>query len=229
MSANRKRWQNDARITPTTSRDEDHYSRVFDIQPNERVLDLGAGKSPYAPENTVRLDYRYRKNTPKVGTNVAGLFQELPFRDESFDRVVASWSIYVARDRWQIMSEALRVLRVGGEFQDFPVKETRRSDAFVQSNEGRIRVRTIPETTGQYVVAATVDTLEGTLAGIANTNVFGVVSAIGVDALGAVMGGMWAREKLRPNTCLTVTKDTSLIDPAQREAVAWAIDSAFRH
>jgi hypothetical protein len=72
-------------------------------------------------------EIRLKKNTEKTNV-VEAIFPELPFKSESFDRLVASWSIsahvFAGLDEEEFdvfWSETYRVLRSGGEAYIFPL------------------------------------------------------------------------------------------------------------
>jgi|GEM_PF-2595100 len=122
----RSKWQKRAHRSMVSIRETTWYEAAFNINPDELVLDLGPGHSPYAPDNVMRIDYgfahKFRPRTGK-GRNVAGIFQELPFKDEAYDRVVGSWSVRKLREgALQSVAEILRVVRIGGEIQLTPAE-----------------------------------------------------------------------------------------------------------
>lgn len=95
-----------------------------------RVLDVGAGTGSLtlqilgrgvAPANVVMLDQsagmlEQAKNKPQLDDvrKVLGDAQDLPFADESFDRVTSSGAIYYWPDAVRAMREQYRVLKPGG-------------------------------------------------------------------------------------------------------------------
>ena len=106
-----------------TARSAEWYERVFGNFGGKSVLDLGSGGSTYDTPNRVRFDVTYAKTAPSVGTNVAGLFQQLPFRDESFEAVTASWSFIKLKEGARLaLTEALRVNRPDGQILIYPAK-----------------------------------------------------------------------------------------------------------
>lgn len=121
----REHWAINAQWAKLTGRNNRYYKKVFNIDETERVLDLGAGYSRHAPPNTVRYDYKYAKRLkPKIGVNVGGIFQELPFASKSFNRVTASFSFYwVKEGAVEAVCEALRVLKPDGVLQISPAGE----------------------------------------------------------------------------------------------------------
>lgn len=122
--SDRADWRTLADRAVITKRWSWHYREAFDSRKNELVLDLGSGKSPYAPKNVIRTDVIYANQfTPRRGKNVASLLQELPFADQTFDRVTASFSMYwVSAYNGGVVAvkEALRVLKPDGELQILP-------------------------------------------------------------------------------------------------------------
>ncbi len=134
----RSTWQRNANRARVTERGRIHYHNVFDIQKGERVLDLGPGRSPYVPKDSVRLDNIFNERyKPGKGNNIAGLFQELPLLDDSFDRAVASYSLFwVRRGIKGVTRESLRVLRPEGVLQIFPAQPTDTEAAKQLADEG---------------------------------------------------------------------------------------------
>ena len=106
-----------------------------DIQPNMRVLDLGCGTGTLtimlkqsAPQaQIIGLDGDEdvlaiaRSKASQVGVDIQwqnGLAYDLPYPDNSFDRVVSSLVVHhlVSADKLRAFQEVYRVLRGGGEF-----------------------------------------------------------------------------------------------------------------
>ena len=106
-----------------------------DLKPEQHVLDLGCGTGTFVvqlkrayPSLTVSgLDpdakalKRARKKISHAGVSVRldeGFADELPYRDESFDRVVSSFMFHhlEQHDRERTLREVLRVLKPGGSF-----------------------------------------------------------------------------------------------------------------
>ena len=132
------------------------YFEKFDLGINgeklrgKKILDLGSGQSNFAetfnnkPElnaTVVRLDAKYSDIKPSyLEEAVTGAAQFLPFADNSFDEVLASYSIYWIKDKLQqALTETIRVTRPGGMMQIYPV-----SVIGTQSLEG------IPQTSVDY-------------------------------------------------------------------------------
>jgi SAM-dependent methyltransferase len=89
------------------------------------VLELGGGQGELAARlqdelgaNVTFLDQSERMvelaRARGVSDAHVGDAQELPFRDESFDTVVAAWMLYHVADVDRALGEAARVLRPGG-------------------------------------------------------------------------------------------------------------------
>jgi SAM-dependent methyltransferase len=98
----------------------------------KRVLDIGASESAAkfgrgAREHEIdAVELKTSIDSKSNEKEVVGLGQNLPFKDESFDAVVALWSVpaYLPefRSEWQQMfQESLRVLKPGGKAYYYPV------------------------------------------------------------------------------------------------------------
>lgn len=115
----------------------DEYLRAFDLKIEDIegniILDLGCGPTAQLAQDlrdraevwSMSPDFaqeEYREKLPKDLPVVAGLGQEMPFRDNFFDRVfvfhVTEWvNDEELRD---ILSEAVRVVRSGGTIHVLP-------------------------------------------------------------------------------------------------------------
>jgi ubiquinone/menaquinone biosynthesis C-methylase UbiE len=105
------------------------------IQPNQRVLDIGCGtgtmavllKRKYATAQIVGLDpdpkalRRAQKKVRRAGVAVQldeGFADELPYEESTFNRVLSSFMFHhlEEQDREKMLREVLRVLKPGGSF-----------------------------------------------------------------------------------------------------------------
>lgn len=123
MSTNEHRIN--AALSTVTKRDARSYRLLFGIGPDERALDLGSGLTRFATlPNLVQLDQIYTEPwaRPK-GPAVAAIYQELPFLDDSFDRVTCRYGNLTLSNAGgvEMVSEALRVTRPEGKIQVYPV------------------------------------------------------------------------------------------------------------
>lgn len=122
----------DASLEDATNRLTDKLSGLLNIQPGDRLLDLGCGIG----EPAIRLATAYdidivgvsiserqvrRANDRAASAGLASrlAFQladamDLPFADESFDIVWALESLHHMPDRWHVLRQVARVLRPGG-------------------------------------------------------------------------------------------------------------------
>jgi ubiquinone/menaquinone biosynthesis C-methylase UbiE len=106
-----------------------------DIQPNQRVLDVGCGtgtlvvllKREFATAQIVGLDpdpkalRRAQTKVRRAGVSVQldqGFADELPYEKGTFDRVLSSLMFHhlEEQDREKMLREVLRVLKPGGSF-----------------------------------------------------------------------------------------------------------------
>ena len=111
-----------------------HLIQQANIQPGMRVLDLGCGtgtltiliKQTYPEANVVGLDGDptvleiARSKANQAGVIITldqGMAFQLPYPDNSFDRVLSSLVIHhlITTDKQRAMHEIYRVLRPGGE------------------------------------------------------------------------------------------------------------------
>lgn len=120
-------------IVPRTNREKEYYYRVFNLDDeglkDKNVLDVGAGDSNFAQEVAhltnviVQLDAQYERRGPAEQEEaVTGMIQALPFKDASFDLIVASYSVmWIPDHELEIsLTEMLRVVRTGGTIKIHP-------------------------------------------------------------------------------------------------------------
>jgi ubiquinone/menaquinone biosynthesis C-methylase UbiE len=114
-----------------------HYQRVFSLgEPTslngKRILDVGASYGPFAEEaagygaKVVRVDPVYREEPPDDPTGaVNALAQRMPFQDNSFDLVLASYTTTWTslQDHERILEEMLRVTKDHGRVSIYPVNQ----------------------------------------------------------------------------------------------------------
>jgi len=98
-----------------------------------RILEVGAGTGTHLnfvknnanidtisytllDSRSVTLDKFINKSQSLVVNSVVGSVEDLPFQDESFDRVVSTCLFHHLDDPLKAFSEVRRVLRKGGEF-----------------------------------------------------------------------------------------------------------------
>lgn len=105
------------------------------INPGQHILDIGSGtgtlavllKRHYSDVQVVGLDpdpkalRRAKTKLRRAGVSVQldqGFADELPYREESFDRVLSSFMFHhlEGQDREKTLKEVLRVLKPGGSF-----------------------------------------------------------------------------------------------------------------
>ncbi|MDO8523477.1 MAG: class I SAM-dependent methyltransferase [bacterium] len=137
---------------------------------SKSILNIGAGRSDLAqelkekniePRLLVNLDLAYKnvgesvgplsyligksfngEDVPKEG--VAGDMKILPFKDQSMDSIFFLWSLgwLKEKDRPQAISEALRVVRDGGEIKIYPVSLPRHAKETIGQNFPFIEIGT---------------------------------------------------------------------------------------
>lgn len=74
------------------------------------VLDCGAGSRKYYYPNVVNFEI-----AKYPSTDVLGVGEVLPFKDNSFDALISLAVLEHVKDPWRCVSEILRVLKPGGE------------------------------------------------------------------------------------------------------------------
>lgn len=119
-----------------THRDFRYYTELFNYGTHgerlrgKKILDLGAGNSNFAQEankipetKVIQLDASYTEYPPSdTRDKICAAIQELPFRDGTFDEVIASHSVmYIPEmDIEQSLKEMLRVTKDEGLIKIFP-------------------------------------------------------------------------------------------------------------
>lgn len=126
------------------------------------ILNIGAGRSDLAqelkekniePKLLANLDLAYKNAGESVGPlsyligksfngedvpkeGVAGDMKMLPFKDQSMDSIFFLWSLgwLKEKDRPQAISEALRVVKSGGEIKIYPVSLPNNAKEVVSQN-----------------------------------------------------------------------------------------------
>ena len=103
---------------------------LLDPRPDERLLDVGTGTAellrslsqrPVRPEETIGVDpcrnmLRQAAPLPEAWDLLRASGEDLPFPDQSFDLVTASYLLHVLdrETRGRVIAEAARVLKPGG-------------------------------------------------------------------------------------------------------------------
>jgi ubiquinone/menaquinone biosynthesis C-methylase UbiE len=126
-------------------RARDELIKQANIQPDQRILDLGCGtgtlmvllKRRYPSAQVVGIDpdanalRRAKTKARRAAVSVQldeGFADELPYKEASFDRVISSFMFHHLEDaeREKTLAEVLRVLKPGGSFHllDFVPRET---------------------------------------------------------------------------------------------------------
>ncbi len=124
-----------AKRSVRTDRGFRYYLKAFNYGQNGQelegkiILDIGEGDSDFADvcrerglARVIALDHSYYHNPPKTNKDkVSSLGQELPFGDETFDEVIASYSLWwINRGLAGAIREMLRVVKNGGKVKIHP-------------------------------------------------------------------------------------------------------------
>lgn len=114
---------------------KEYHARVLGPFLEERhgpLLDAGAGDSPYAEglSHAVRLDPGYRRDPPRNRSAcVAGICENLPFADLTFDTVLAFFVLQHVNAVDRCVAELIRVTSSDGVIVIYPVWRRRRLQA----------------------------------------------------------------------------------------------------
>ena len=120
-----------AEHTVTTGRSAYDFKSIFVVKPDETILDLGSGASNLSKlGNVIQLDYAYHNLEDRpfdTSRAVRAIYQELPFPDETFDRVLTRWGNLTLNNEGATLTtaEALRVAKPDGSFEAYPIRSSR--------------------------------------------------------------------------------------------------------
>ncbi|TQE98922.1 MAG: methyltransferase domain-containing protein [Spiribacter salinus] len=121
-------------IAVASARTVHHMASKLDLKPGARVIDIGAGYGGAARylareigahvtclNLSEKENARNRRLTAEQGLEekievVHGLFEDIPFPDNSFDVVWSQEAILHSGDRTRVLKEVSRVLKPGGDF-----------------------------------------------------------------------------------------------------------------
>ncbi|MCK5536245.1 MAG: class I SAM-dependent methyltransferase [Bacteroidales bacterium] len=100
---------------------KDYHKRYinFDIQKNDKVLDIGSGGEPFEYATTLldkfpeKTQHRYNKLKTNGLKFIKGDVQELPFEDKSFDFIYCSHVLEHVEEPQKALDEILRVGKKG--------------------------------------------------------------------------------------------------------------------
>jgi SAM-dependent methyltransferase len=99
-------------IIDTAAVSSNNYDKEFlkTINSNELVLDCGAGSRQFYYDNVINFEI-----AKYPSTDVLGVGEVLPFKDNTFDAVLSNAVLEHVKDPWLCASELMRVLKLGGE------------------------------------------------------------------------------------------------------------------
>ena len=88
------------------------------VSPKDLVLEVGSGGNPYFRSNVLLdayLDTRQRHHAPLISDRktVIGLVENLPFKDKSFDFIIASHVLEHSSEPEKFLTELQRVGKAG--------------------------------------------------------------------------------------------------------------------
>ncbi len=154
-------------LPPMTNRSFESYLRGLQLVEQDlagkMILDIGAGGRGFAKgaeeevinASIVSLDPHYanmgvyesiimRDSTPQVDSlTVAGKGESLPFADNSFDLIVANYSMpFYTQSKLQVkeyFEELKRVVKPGGEIRIFPASAMGLADLFVKWEKFKLK------------------------------------------------------------------------------------------
>lgn len=102
-----------ANVVPTNAVSAHEYDEqvreIIVSKPKSWILDNGAGFRPTYYDNVVNFEI-----APYLTTDVLGIGEDLPFKDECFDYVISNAVLEHVRDPFKAAREIERVLKKGG-------------------------------------------------------------------------------------------------------------------
>lgn len=113
--------------------------RFGPIASDSIVLDIGSGDSPFVSELlkrgilAVACDPQYVTRPPEYRWGVAAIAEALPFRDDTFTDVHASFVLMHLSDRCSAVEEMFRVTRPSGRICITPIWPWRRRHGYLKS------------------------------------------------------------------------------------------------
>jgi len=121
-------------IAEASTRTSRKMAAKLDLKPGKRVIDIGAGYGGAARYlarefgvhvTCLNISEKENERNRRMTTEqdlvdkievVHGLFEDIPFPDESFDVVWSQEAILHSGDRTRVLQEVSRVLKAGGDF-----------------------------------------------------------------------------------------------------------------
>lgn len=92
---------------------------LADLPPGARILDVGAGESPYRELfdgfTYLTNDWAGTTHQPDVPVDVVAPAHDLPLDDDSLDAVVCTQVLEHTPEPWAVLEEFARVIRPGGK------------------------------------------------------------------------------------------------------------------
>jgi ubiquinone/menaquinone biosynthesis C-methylase UbiE len=139
-------------VSKISQESRDAYAELFRqlaLEPGQRVLEVGVGTGRNIhryPDNisltgvdlTPEMLEMARKRAQELGRNVNLIAQNatsLPFKDDSFDAVVSTYTLCVTEDPGEVLNEMIRVCRPGGRVGLYDCRRATSNTFILQSQE----------------------------------------------------------------------------------------------
>ena len=161
-----KKIKKEVAISHNGNRSFEDYAHAFSYEESslkgKLILDVGSGmndsfskKANAYNAEVISFDAKFsdidprikRENYAKRTDSVAGLAQCLPFKDEVFDETIGLWTLdWISIGREQVISEMIRVTKLGGKIKIHPVLPSKASqETQILERQDVIYFLTVPE------------------------------------------------------------------------------------